>query len=73
MIAPSSGSAPGGNPSRARPSRSATCARAKKRSVPSSKTAVTCEKPLRESERVDASPGMPASDVSIGTVTCFST
>ena len=41
-------------------------------SAPSRKTAVTCEKPLRESERVYSRPGMPASAVSIGKVTCFS-
>ena len=41
-------------------------------SVLSLKTAVTCEKPLRESERVLSRPGMPASAVSIGNVTCFS-
>ncbi len=36
------------------------------------KTAVTWEKPLRDSDRVYSSPGMPASAVSIGKVTCFS-
>ena len=36
------------------------------------KTAVTCAKPLRESERVYSRPGMPASAVSTGKVTCFS-
>ena len=41
-------------------------------SVPSWKTAVTCENPLRENERVDSRPGMPASAVSITNVTCFS-
>ena len=35
--------------------------------------AVICAKPLRENERVDSRPGMPASAVSIGKVTCFST
>ena len=38
----------------------------------SAKTAVICAKPLRENERVDSSPGMPASAVSSATVTCFS-
>src|SRR5215203_2070156 len=41
-------------------------------SVLSVKTAVTWEKPLRENERVDSSPGVPASAVSIGKVICFS-
>jgi hypothetical protein len=41
-------------------------------SVVSVKTAVIWEKPLRENERVDSSPGVPASAVSIGIVTCFS-
>ena len=36
------------------------------------KTAVTCEKPLRESERVYSRPGVPANAVSIRKVTCFS-
>src|SRR5262245_7085702 len=35
-------------------------------------TAVTCEKPLRDSERVYSSPGVPASAVSMRKVTCFS-
>jgi len=39
----------------------------------SSNTAVICEKPLRDSERVLSSPGIPASAVSSGTVICFST
>src|SRR3569623_1452274 len=39
----------------------------------SSKMAVICENPLRESDRVLSSCGMPASAVSSGTVTCFST
>src|SRR5215212_4890440 len=42
-------------------------------SVRSAKTAVTWAKPLREKERVSSRPGMPASTVSIGKVTCFST
>src|SRR3954452_6381945 len=41
-------------------------------SVFSLKTAVTCENPLREIERVLSRPGMPASAVSIRNVTCFS-
>src|SRR5262249_7780525 len=41
-------------------------------SVLSLKTAVTWAKPLRENERVDSRPGVPASAVSIGNVTCFS-
>src|SRR5215213_1589121 len=41
-------------------------------SVLSVKTAVTWEKPLRENDRVDSSPGVPASAVSIGKVICFS-
>ena len=41
-------------------------------SVFSVKMAVTCEKPLREIERVLSRPGMPASAVSIRKVTCFS-
>src|SRR5215216_6625308 len=41
-------------------------------SVLSVKTAVTWAKPLRENDRVDSSPGEPASAVSIGKVTCFS-
>src|SRR6266496_1687511 len=41
-------------------------------SVLSVKTAVTWAKPLRENERVDSRPGVPASAVSIGNVTCFS-
>ena len=41
-------------------------------SVLSVKTAVTCEKPLRDIERVLSRPGMPASAVSIRNVTCFS-
>src|SRR5215212_9215032 len=41
-------------------------------SVLSVKTAVTWEKPLRENERVDSSPGVPARAVSIGKVICFS-
>ena len=40
--------------------------------VASVKTAVTWEKPLREIERVYSRPGMPASAVSTGKVTCFS-
>jgi len=35
-------------------------------SVASVKIAVTCEKPLRDSERVVVRPGMPASAVSSG-------
>lgn len=41
-------------------------------SVRSVNTAVTCEKPLRDSERVLSRPGAPASAVSIGKVICFS-
>src|SRR5947209_20309255 len=41
-------------------------------SVLSVNTAVTWAKPLRENERVDSRPGVPASVVSIGNVTCFS-
>src|SRR5262245_51638617 len=41
-------------------------------SVRSVKMAVTCEKPLRDSERVLSRPGAPASAVSIGKVICFS-
>src|SRR6266576_4723690 len=41
-------------------------------SVLSVKTAVTWAKPLRENERVDSSPGVPARAVSSGKVTCFS-
>jgi hypothetical protein len=41
-------------------------------SVRSVNTAVTCAKPLRENDLVDSSPGVPASVVSIGNVTCFS-
>src|SRR5262249_47200275 len=41
-------------------------------SVRSVKTAVTCEKPLRDSERVLSRPGAPDSAVSIGNVICFS-
>src|SRR3954454_6018168 len=41
-------------------------------SVLSVKTAVTWAKPLREKERVNSRPGVPASAVSIGNVTCFS-
>src|SRR5262249_26764397 len=41
-------------------------------SVFSVKTAVTWANPLRENERVDSSPGVPASAASIGNVTCFS-
>src|ERR1700712_4346237 len=41
-------------------------------SVRSVKTAVTCEKPLRDSDRVLSRPGAPASAVSIGKVICFS-
>src|SRR3954470_9146794 len=41
-------------------------------SVASLNTAVTCENPLRDSERVLSRPGAPASAVSIGKVTCFS-
>ena len=41
-------------------------------SVLSVNTAVTWEKPLRENERVYSRPGVPASAVSIGNVTCFS-
>ena len=41
-------------------------------SVASVNTAVTWLKPLREMLRVLSSPGMPASAVSTGSVTCFS-
>src|SRR5215470_2192237 len=41
-------------------------------SVRSVKTAVICEKPLRDNERVLSRPGAPASAVSIGKVICFS-
>src|SRR6266478_6280190 len=41
-------------------------------SVRSVKTAVIWAKPLREKERVDSRPGVPASAVSTGNVTCFS-
>src|SRR5947209_8189579 len=41
-------------------------------SVRSVKTAVIWAKPLREKERVDSRPGVPASAVSSGNVTCFS-
>src|SRR5713101_5404411 len=41
-------------------------------SVLSVNTAVTWAKPLRENERVDSRPGVPASAVSSGNVTCFS-
>src|SRR5882724_13311519 len=40
--------------------------------VRSLKIAVIWAKPLRENERVDSRPGVPASAVSIGKVTCFS-
>src|SRR3984893_300869 len=40
--------------------------------VRSANTAVICAKPFRENERVDSSPGIPASAVSSATVTCFS-
>jgi hypothetical protein len=40
---------------------------------PVANTAVTCEKPLRDSDRVRSGPGMPASAVSIGKVTWRST
>src|SRR6266540_4948741 len=41
-------------------------------SVWSANTAVICAKPLREKDRVDSSPGVPARAVSRATVTCFS-
>src|SRR6266705_1347756 len=41
-------------------------------SVRSVKTAVIWAKPLREKERVDSRPGVPASAVSSGNVTCLS-
>jgi hypothetical protein len=41
-------------------------------STSSSNTAVICENPFRDSERVDCSPGMPDSAVSTTNVTCFS-
>src|SRR3977135_4391053 len=41
-------------------------------SVRSVNTAVIWAKPLRENERVDSRPGVPARAVSIGNVTCFS-
>jgi hypothetical protein len=41
-------------------------------STSSPKTAVTCEKPFRERDRVYSSPGMPARAVSTVNVTCFS-
>src|SRR5882757_2802083 len=41
-------------------------------SVASLKTAVICENPLRDSDRVASRPGAPASAVSIGKVICFS-
>src|SRR6266550_4091585 len=41
-------------------------------SVRSVKTAVIWAKPLREKERVESRPGVPASAVSSGNVTCFS-
>src|SRR5215210_9202572 len=41
-------------------------------SVGSTKIDVTCAKPFRENDRVASSPGIPASAVSIGNVTCFS-
>src|SRR5882724_7633340 len=41
-------------------------------SVRSAKMAVTWENPLRDSERVLSRPGMPASAVSMRSVTCFS-
>src|SRR5258708_7331622 len=40
--------------------------------VRSLKIAVIWAKPLREKDRVDSSPGVPASAGSIGKVTCFS-
>jgi len=40
--------------------------------VRSANTAVICAKPFRENDRVDSSPGIPASAVSSATVTCFS-
>src|SRR5258705_9660354 len=40
--------------------------------VRSAYTAVICAKPFRENDRVDYSPGIPASAVSSATVTCFS-
>jgi hypothetical protein len=41
-------------------------------SVRSLNTAVTCEKPLRDIDLVFSIPGIPASAVSTGNVTCFS-
>jgi hypothetical protein len=40
--------------------------------VRSAKTAVIWANPFRENERVDSSPGIPASAVSSATVICFS-
>jgi len=41
-------------------------------SISSPKTASTWQKPLRESDRVAVSPGMPARAVSRGKAICFS-
>src|SRR5260370_28418712 len=40
--------------------------------VRAASAAVICAKPFRENDRVDSSPGIPASAVSSATVTCFS-
>src|SRR5205823_6056516 len=71
-IGPSLTSTPGGRFALASLMRSVTCWRAKKMSVLSVKTVVIWANPLRENDRVDSSPGMPVSAVSIGNVTCFS-
>ena len=63
---------PAGRLSWAWTSRSLTCWRAKYRSTFSSKITVTWEKPLRDRDRVDCRPGMPAMAVSTGKVTRFS-
>ena len=62
-----------GSCSRTSPSRSVTCWRLRKMSVPQSNSTKTIDSPTVETERTRVTPGMPFIEVSIGKVTSCST
>src|SRR5512137_2336594 len=73
LMGPSSGATPGGNASRAAPSRSNTTCRVHQVSAPSSNTTTTWESPALESERTWRTRGSPRIACSMGKLTRSST
>src|SRR5512137_918705 len=73
LMGPSSGATPGGNASRAAPSRSNTTCRVHQVSAPSSNTTTTWESPALESERTWRTRGRPRIACSMGKLTRSST